>query len=178
MLYIRNRDRVSGDSDAGAFAAIVIRFLLLFRRGNIRNENIAPAGECTGNDILNIQHAIGELLLENLRLHFGGQLGRHQLIQDSICCPRGPRSKPERGCRSHQHADHCERKDRSDHFAAGNTGGSHGGDLSVARHTAESDQDSHQHSQRQGEGQRERDSQTEQVGDSRRGRGAAHQDLE
>ena len=94
MLHIRNRDRVGGYRDPRPFAAIVVGLFLIFRRRDIRDENIAPTGDRSGNDVLDIQHLIWKLFFENPRLHFRGQLGRHQLIQDSISCPRGPRGEP------------------------------------------------------------------------------------
>ena len=92
--HVRHGDGIGCNGDARAVAAVVIFLFLFFGRGDVGDENVAPACQRAWNNVADVKNPIGKLLFKNARLHFGGQLGRHQLIQDLVSPPGGVRREP------------------------------------------------------------------------------------
>ena len=171
LRRIRNGNRIGGQRQARAVTAVA-------RRSDIEQEDTVPARVGSRRNVGDIDDRIGKLLLKNARLDFGGQLAGDELILNLGALADGPGIEPQRCRRGHQHHQETEKENRRSHPAARDAGSSHGGDLTVAGHAAESDECGDQNSQRNRIRERLREHQSEQVGHQPGRPGIAHQKFE
>ncbi len=120
------------------------------RRSDVGEEDVAPTHDGAGRggrDVAHVENLIGELFGEDSRLDVGGELRGDQLVEHAVAFVNRPRREPQRRGGGGEHAEESEEQDGRDHAAAGNAGGSHGGDLSVGGHAAEGEKDSGEYAQ-------------------------------
>ena len=85
MGHVGHGKSVSGHGDAGQVPAVVSLGFLLAGRRQVRHEDVPPAKEPPlRNHVAHIQNGVGELLIENVRLHFGGELRGGHAIQCEV----------------------------------------------------------------------------------------------
>ena len=94
MSRIGNGDGFAGDGDARALRLVAQADVALVGRREVRQKNIAPNHYRAGSHVADVQNGIGELLIENARLDFGGQLFGGQFVQDRQALADRERRQP------------------------------------------------------------------------------------
>ena len=145
---------------------------------HVGDEDIPPDLGPAWNRIPHIEDPVGELLLEDARLHLGGQLLGGQFAQQSLRPADRPRGQPERAGRGDQGEEDAHNQHGRQDTAARYAGRPHPDDFAVARHAAQRDQDADQRAGGKREGHGEGQQKAEQRGYGRRRCRAAHEQLE
>ena len=143
VLDVGRGDHLARQSDGRSLALFLAVGGAVGGGAQIGDEDITPDLGPARNRILHIENRVGELLLEDARLHLGGELLGGQPAKQFLGLADG---QPQRAGRGDHRKENPHHQHRRQDAAAGHAGRAHPDDFAVARHAAERDQDAHQRS--------------------------------